>query len=400
VKVSDNIKQNQSKHPLVVGCLLLGLAAIPDAMLIPVLHDLTVARFGVSESSAHLLMAVNLLGAVLAVGGLVVLKRRLPSSVLLLIAALFSSVMMGAMALTHSWWVMLALRCLEGGADLVLLAIPFRMIAGAGRQNRYGGRMGGGFTTMMVALAIGAGLGSYVGSIAPTAVFWIGATIMVVLSLNVAFVRRTVDNLPPSPKPPPHACPLIPREWLGAGFLALDRGLSALVSTTLPILLASGFNVGKMTLGIALGGMFLSLAVFASPAGILADHFGGFKVRLVSSLMAGMALAGLGLMAWLPPVVVLPPCLLVYGVGAAGLMPSAFTAAVRSEASNVVFSSLQAAGQAGYAAGVLAGAWIVAVIHSPADHLLSTLFPIAGFAFIVTNILFLLILAVLPKTVR
>ena len=45
------------QHPLILGCVLLGIAAIPDAMVVPVLHDLTVERFGVSEGAAHAFMA-------------------------------------------------------------------------------------------------------------------------------------------------------------------------------------------------------------------------------------------------------------------------------------------------------------------------------------------------------
>ena len=392
--------QERSKHPLVVGCLLLGLAAIPDAMIVPVLHDLTVDRFGVSESAAHLLMAVNLLGAILAVGLLFVFKRRFPSSVLLLASAILSAIFMAGMALSTTWWAMLAFRCLEGGADLVLLSVPFRLIASAGRKERYGGRMGGGFTVMMVALALGAGLGGFIGRESPVAVLWVGVSIMALLTPIILIVRRTVDNVPTSPVPEPHSCPLIPKEWLGAGFLAIDRGLAALVSTSLPLLLASGFNIGKMTLGLALAGMFLALASFSAPVGVLADRHGGGKIRLISALLCGFAVAGLGLMAWLPPIIVLPPCLLIYGAGAAGLMPSAFSIAVRPEASNLVFGSLQTAGQAGYAIGVLTGAWIVSIVALPAESLLSIMFPVAGVSFIIVNIVLLGVLRKMPDSVR
>jgi MFS family permease len=400
VKVSDKTKQERSKSTLIVGCLLLGLAAIPDAMIVPVLYDLTVERFGVSESAAHLLMAVNLIGAVLAVGLLVVFKRRFSSSVLLLASAILSAIFMAGMAVSTTWEVMLAFRCLEGGVDLVLLSVPFRLIAGAGKKDRYGGRVGGGFTVMMVALALGVGFGGVIGGESPVAVLWAGVVIMLLLVPIVAITRRTIDNAPVSPFPKPHSCPLIPREWLGAGFLAIDRGLAALVATSLPLLLASGFNIGKMTLGLALGGMFLALASFSAPVGILADRHGGEKIRLISSLLCGFALAGLGFMAWLPPIVVLPPCLLVYGAGAAGLMPSAFSVAVRSDASNLVFSSLQTAGQAGYASGVLGGAWIVSVVVVPAETLLSTMFPIAGVLFIIVNFVLLGVLRKMPISVR
>ena len=388
--------QRHSKHPLVVGCLLLGLAAIPDAMVVPVLHDLTVGRFGVSEGIAHVFMAVNLLGALLAVWLLVFLRRRFPSSVLFVSAALISALLMALMAITSSWWLFLTLRCLEGGADLLLLAIPLRLIAGAGSKNRYAGRMGGGFTVMMIALAIGVGIGGVDGENLPTNVLWAGAATMGVLALIAANVRRTLDNLPTSPLPEAHSCPLVPREWLGAGFMALDRGMSAIVSTSLPILLASGFNIASTTLGIALAGMFLSLAIFSAPFGILADRIGGGKIRLVASIMCGVALAGLGLMAWLPPSIILVPCLFLYGIGAAGLMPSAFLVAVRSDASNLVFGSIQAAGQLGYAAGVLGGGFLLWVIVLPPELMLSRMFPIAGLLFILLNCTLLFAIRLLP----
>ena len=67
------------------------------------------------------------------------------------------------------------------------------------------------------------------------AVLWAGTFIMLVLTLIVAFVRRTVDNLPPSPLPEPHRCPLIPREWFGAGFLAIIAVIPSIVSREMQI---------------------------------------------------------------------------------------------------------------------------------------------------------------------
>ena len=96
---------------------------------------------------------------------------------------------------------------------------------------------------MMVALAIGVGSGGAIGKAAAVNVLWVAMAIMIVLALIAVIVRRTVDNMPPSPIPAPRRCPLIPREWLGAGFLAIDRGVAALISTSLPLLLATGFKV-------------------------------------------------------------------------------------------------------------------------------------------------------------
>ena len=51
--------------PLVL--LLILLSALPDAMLVPVLRDLLVERYGASAQAAQAFLAVNLLGAALAI---------------------------------------------------------------------------------------------------------------------------------------------------------------------------------------------------------------------------------------------------------------------------------------------------------------------------------------------
>jgi MFS family permease len=375
------------QHPLILGCVLLGIAAIPDAMVVPVLHDLTVERFGVSEGAAHAFMAVNFVGAVLVVGLLAFLNRSISTSVLLMIAAVSSCGLMAAMATVDSWWGLLGLRCLEGGADIILLSIPFRMIASCGTTKHYGMRMGVSFSVMFLSLAFGVGIGSVIGKVDAANVLWAASLTSGILLLIVAILRDTVDNTSKSPRPKDGACPLISTEWIGASFLALDRGLSALVSVTLPILITSGFNVSLKTLGIALAGMFVVLALFSVPAGWIADRIGGIRVRVIASILCGVGLAGLGLMRWLPPVVILSPCLLLYGAGAAGLMPSAFSASVRREASTLVFSTLQAAGQGGYALGIVAGLLLVTFLALPPETLLTSLFPIAGVLFIAANLL-------------
>ncbi len=384
--MSETTKSSH-QHSLVLGCVLLGIAAIPDAMVVPVLHDLTVERFGVSEGAAHAFMAVNFVGALLVVGLLALLNRRIPTSGLLLIASAASCGLMAAMASVDSWWLLLGMRCLEGGADLIMLSIPFRMIASCGSTKHYGMRMGVSFSVLFLSLALGVGIGSVIGRDDATNVLWAASLTSGILLLIVAILRASVDNTSKSPRPKYGSCPLIPSEWIGAGFLALDRCLSALVSVTLPILITSGFNVSLRTLGIAMAGMFMVLALFSAPAGVIADRIGGLRVRLIASILCGMGLAGLGLMRWLPPIVILSPCLLLYGAGAAGLMPSAFAASVRREASTLVFSSLQAAGQGGYAIGIVVGLVLVSSIALPPEALLTNMFPIAGVLFIGANLL-------------
>ncbi len=379
-------QQGGTRNRLVAGCVLLAVASLPDAMVVPVLHALSVERFGVGEGAAHAFMAVNLLGAVGMVLLLAILKRRSPPSQLLPIAAVASMILLALMSVAPSWPALLALRCIEGGADLILLAIPLRMISLAGGESKYGARMGVAFTVLMVALACGAMLGAIIGNASAGNVLLAGAVTSGVLFVLACWLRRFVRATPNSPEDDPKRCPLVPSEWFGALMLAMDRGLAAMVSVTLPILLASGLDVGPATLGIALGGMFMALAVFAIPVGRLADVIGGRRVRIAAAGVCSAGIAGLGFLAWFPAIVVLPPCLLVYGAGAAGLMPSAFAASVRQDASTLVFSSLQVAGQLGYAAGIGLGAAAIAATALPPQEMLPRIFPVAAIVFLAANL--------------
>ena len=55
---------SRRQRVLRIGAMvLLFLSALPDAMVVPVLHQLMVERYGVSAAAAHAFMCVNLLGA-------------------------------------------------------------------------------------------------------------------------------------------------------------------------------------------------------------------------------------------------------------------------------------------------------------------------------------------------
>jgi len=386
------------KHPVALGCLLLGLAAVPDAMVMPVLHDLSVDRFGVSEGAAHGFMAVNIIGALAVIAILAIVNRRVKASTVMAIAAVTSAATLIAMAFATSWSMMLCFRLVEGGADLMLSVIPIRMVAASGRRDRYGGRMGFAFTIMFLALGAGVALGAVFGSIEPSSILWIGGGISVIILLIASIFRKTVDIVNEHSEKHRAGVRLVAKEWAGTGFSALDRLISALISVTLPLLLVSGFGIERSTLGIGMACMFVAIALFAAPAGFLADRIGGMKVRLMAVCTCGIALMGLGLMQWFPPEWVLAPCLLINGIGSAGLMPSSFSLCVRREASTLVFSTMQAAGQCGYAIGVVGGGILLATVSLPPETMFVRLFVMTGLIYLALNLLLLMGVKTIQRT--
>lgn len=396
--MSQSKQASRAKHPVALGCTLLGLAAIPDAMIVPVLHDLSVDRFSVSEGAAHGFMAVNIIGALAVIAILALINKRIKASTVITIAALTSAAMLVAMVFATSWSMMLCFRLVEGGADLMLSVIPIRMVAASGRRDRYGGRMGFAFTIMFLSLGAGVALGAVLGSDSPSNVLWIGATISAIILITSLICRETVDIVNEHSEKHRPGVRLVAKEWVGTGFSALDRLISALISVTLPLLLVSGYGIERSTLGIGMACMFVAIALFAAPAGFLADRTGGMKVRIMAVCTCGIALMGLGLMEWFPPEWVLAPCLLLNGIGSAGLMPSSFSLCVRREASTLVFSTMQAAGQCGYALGVVGGGILLATVSLPPETMFVRIFVMAGLIYLALNLLLLMGVKAIQRT--
>lgn len=102
---------------------MLFLCARPDAMVVPVLRQLMVERYGVTIGAAHAFMWVNLVGAMVCVRFIKGWQHRLGDRGLLVAAAFVNGGLLAAMALPIGFGPTLALRALEGAADLRVYAV-------------------------------------------------------------------------------------------------------------------------------------------------------------------------------------------------------------------------------------------------------------------------------------
>ena len=100
--------------------LMLALAAVPDVLPYAGLKTLVADRFQVSDLQAQLFPLAALLGALFAVPFPIRARRMSPRSVFAL-AALVQAAVIAVMAFPIDWWLLLALRGVQGGADLLLL---------------------------------------------------------------------------------------------------------------------------------------------------------------------------------------------------------------------------------------------------------------------------------------
>src|SRR5690606_3770075 len=106
---------------------------------------------GVSDAAAHWFMAVNLVGAVLTLPALAALRRLWPPAAILAGAAFANAAMLAIMAQPIGFIQSLILRVVEGGADLMVLAVLFDLVAKAGPAETRGRRFGLAGTVLLLA---------------------------------------------------------------------------------------------------------------------------------------------------------------------------------------------------------------------------------------------------------
>ncbi|MEY4842083.1 MAG: hypothetical protein RJA12_807, partial [Planctomycetota bacterium] len=127
-------------------------------MLVPVLRDLLVERYGASAEAAQAFLAVNLLGAGLAVPLVRWLRRRWPAWTVAAVGAIADAALLGLMWLPIGFKATLAVRCIEGVADVATFAALFQMLGSAGGRGAVW-RMGVGASVLIGGLGGGAVLG-------------------------------------------------------------------------------------------------------------------------------------------------------------------------------------------------------------------------------------------------
>lgn len=345
---------------ILIPIALLFFAAIPDAMFAPILKQLFIDRFQISDSAAHLFMAVNIIGVIGGVAALKWLRGFMKPMTILLLAALIEAVLFLVMGLPIGFNALLLVRVFEGSTDLILLAVPLTLIANQMGGSRKTQGFGLGATTIILALGFGAVLGGYIAS--PAVFIWAAALTMVIALIALTQIRRSstaTHQLTTGSEKQSSRTGISKRAYCGASLLASDRALAALLATTVPIALATA-DVQPATSGIAIGLCLLIMAIGSWPAGWLADRTSPRKIRIVFSIIyaCGFFLLAIGPLqesGWLFFSFV------IIGIGAAGLMPTALSLGSDRHASTSEVAAMQGASQIGYTIAVLAAAALLLV---------------------------------------
>ncbi|MEE8155033.1 MAG: MFS transporter [Phycisphaerales bacterium] len=369
---------------ILAACGLLFLSALPDAMVVPVLRELLVERYGVSVGAAHAFMSVNLVGALAGIGLVVFIRRRCNLVNSIVIAALANASLLAMMAVPIGFVPTLVLRCIEGAADLTVYAVLFAFIAQAGSPSTRGRRMGAAATAMMLGIASGLGVGGIIGGQTAVLCLWAGALACVIVAAAAGLTLRPNRG---------HGTGLSSRYttaeggvdsrpiWRPLAMMFSDRFVAALLATTVPLYLASVTDFSPAAIGGLVGLAMLMTALGTWPAGRLADRVGSLRLRLIAGCIyaPGVALIPLAISSNLAITII---DFVLIGLAGAALFASSLVAVCDSGRGAVGMGAYHAAGNAGFLMGPLAAGAALSLLGGSEPGASVYLFVFGAFALI------------------
>ena len=364
--------------------LLIFLSALPDALVVPVLKDLFADRYGVSTAQAQLFLAVNLLGALLAIPLVKYMRQRMSGWAVVSSTAIVDGILLAIMWLPIGFAGTLALRTIEGAVDVATFAALFQMLGRSDQQHR-AWKLGLGATVLVAGLGIGAVLGGFLTKLAGSAavtlivgsVSCVSTGILAIVcrstlermvqlaksaTVNVAMNEqelqaKSVIQLGIQPAIQPEIQPGIQPEiqsgkiWPILFMAATDRATGAILTAVFASFLLSGLGYTPEQRGMLVGLPLLLMAIGAAPAGWFADRFGSLRTRTLAAIVYAIAL---GIVPFLGAnTLMLALALLILGVAAAPLLPASLALVLVTNRGMSGLAAFRAAGDIGYFTGIV-----------------------------------------------
>lgn len=361
-------------------CLLIFLSALPDAMVVPVLKDLCVDRYGVTRTEAQAFLLVNLLGAAAAIGVVSRLQRSIDPLRLLVVASLVDAVLIGCLWLPLGWTGTMAIRALEGVPDAIAFGVLMQLLGRAGTGS-VPGRLGLGSMVLLGGVGSGMAIGGLaaklVGPGSERIVFILGAASSALVAVLAAAwpggarVADGVDQTQPkasrtdaiAPGDPGRTVPA----WVVLAMAFVDRATGGVLTGTLSLFLAGFFPYDASERGWMVGLPLLAMAVGAWPAGGLANRIGTLRVRQAAGVIYAVSLAIVPFLGDAQPSMVV--VLAVLGLAGAALLPTSLALEHAVDRGPVGFTAFATSGGLGYASGAVIPVMVLGVAgDGPASY--------------------------------
>jgi MFS family permease len=368
---------------LALGALAL-LTLVPVTLPVPVLREMVLERFSVSELATSTFMSINMVGAILAAPIAGALSDRFGRRRSLVVGALLvDALCFWALTWPVSFSVFLVVRFLEGCAHIFAISLVLAhasALATEGQRGRVMGMVGAG---LLLGVALGAPLGGALGRLGPLAVLHTGIVLLLVTAVLAAVVMGG------SPRASGHARPGVreivatmrarPLVVVPLVYAFVDRFTVGFFTTTFSLYLKRIHDVPPSQVGLLLGAFMLPFALLSYPFGRLSERISPVRMLAGGSLGYGIATMTLGM--W--PVSGLPVLMLGLGVLAAVMFVPSLLLVVDSadpRARATVLGAFNAAGALGFIVGPLVAGgvsqWVAGSHGWQAGY--STAFVVAG----------------------
>lgn len=346
---------------VIVPLGLLFLAVLPDTLPYPGIKTVVSERFNRSDPETQLFILASLLGALFAIPVLRMV-RNTPPALVILCAGLLEAVVIGAMAFSIPWWALIALRLIQGGFDLLTLAILVGIIArGIGSTGKTFGLVG---SLIMAGLACGFPIGGIIASTHPDFVFPASALCAGLLGLGGYLLSWEKVSEPESPKKS-HLADEGLAITVGMACNASDRFLAGISTVILPLLLAGSLGMNEQNIGIVMGAPLMMAVLGGFFAGIVVDRFDASFIRVIGCTLYAIGLSMLVLGAGMTVVVIIATGLMGFGITT--ILPTPLVIGTQNSGPDVdseTIGRIQVGGQIGYIVGSLTGAGMTVIAGS------------------------------------
>lgn len=345
---------DHSRRIRLAAMAMLLISALPDAMVVPVLKELMVDRYGVSVGIAHAFMCINLIGALIVVGMINSLRKRQGTARLIAFAAGLNALFLAAMAMPIGFIPTLAIRCMEGAVDMMVYAMLFDVIARSGPPQTKGRRMGAAATCLMLGIAGGIGIGGFVGRSDATLSLWLGAGACVLLVPFVLVTFRNLSQQDAESKSHRDHDLIAEKQrgllWPAMVMMFTDRAVAGVLVSTIPLYLASIARFDSATIGGLIGISMLMTALGAWPAGRIADRWGYLRLRLFAGVIYAISFAAI-VTTSLTSMSYTIVAMLGFGLAGAALFASSLLVVCRSGRGPAGMAAYHSAGNLGFLIG-------------------------------------------------
>ena len=359
-------------------CLLIFLSALPDAMVVPVLKDLCVDRYGVTRTQAQAFLLVNLLGAAAASGVVARLQRSVDPIRLLIVASVLDAILIACLWLPLGWPGTMAVRALEGVPDAITFGVLMQLLSRS-VSGSAAGRLGLGSMVLLGGVGCGMAIGGLsarlMGPGSERVVFVLGAGSSALVAVLAAACPRPLQGTA-DPRPVqastnvrgaivgPEAVRTVPA-WVVLSMAFVDRATGGVLTGTLSLFLAGFFPYDAGERGWMVGLPLLAMAVGAWPAGVLAQRLGTLRVRQWAGATYALALAAVPFVGDSQPALV--SALAVLGLAGAALLPTSLALEHAVDRGPVGFTAFATSGGVGYASGAVIPVMVLGVAGDAAS---------------------------------